>query len=167
MLVGFGMSQKYTPKREFLEQMGKVVPWAELVGLIEQRMPERATGRARIAIDSMQWCMPIGSGDGGGAAGRSVRSPMCAAGFWRGAHAGQEQVPAVPASAGAAWRGPEDFRNGKRSAAVEGLLRKSGMVIDAALIAAPSSSKNTTQIHTLLSLSNICMTRYKLMAGAA
>jgi transposase, IS5 family len=44
---------KKTRKREFLEEMGQVVPWAELVSLIAPYYPEGRNGRPPFALESM------------------------------------------------------------------------------------------------------------------
>lgn len=38
--LGLNLSTKKTRKREFLEEMNRVVPWAVLVALIEPRYPK-------------------------------------------------------------------------------------------------------------------------------
>ena len=43
--LNLNLTVKKTRKREFLEQMGQVVPWAALVGLIAPYYPEGLTGR--------------------------------------------------------------------------------------------------------------------------
>ena len=44
---------KRTRKREFLEQMEKVVPWGELVALITPFYPEGRNGRPPFSLHSM------------------------------------------------------------------------------------------------------------------
>ena len=39
--LGLNLSNKRTRKREFLDQMDKVVPWAELVELVAPHCPQR------------------------------------------------------------------------------------------------------------------------------
>ena len=62
---------KKTRKREFLEQMEHVVPWAALVALIAPCYPEGRTGRPPFALETMlrvhflqQLAQPVGPGDG-------------------------------------------------------------------------------------------------------
>ena len=43
--LNFDLSLKETCKREFLEQMQRVVPWANLVALIAPYYPEGLTNR--------------------------------------------------------------------------------------------------------------------------
>ncbi len=47
------LSAKRTRKREFLEQMERVVPWAALVALIAPYYPEGRTGRPPFALETM------------------------------------------------------------------------------------------------------------------
>ena len=66
------LSVKKTRKREFLEQMERVVPWAALVALIAPHYPEGRTGRPPFALETMlrvhlpsAMVQPVGPGDGG------------------------------------------------------------------------------------------------------
>lgn len=67
------LNAKKTRKREFFEQMERVVPWAELVTLIAPYYPEGRTGRPPFALETIlrthlvqQLAQPVGPGDGGG-----------------------------------------------------------------------------------------------------
>ena len=51
--LGLNLSTKKTRKREFLEQMNKVVPWDVLVGVVEPHWPKSKTGRPPFAIETM------------------------------------------------------------------------------------------------------------------
>jgi transposase, IS5 family len=44
-LSGFELSTKRTRKREFLEEMDRVIPWLELVTLVSAYSPSGKTGR--------------------------------------------------------------------------------------------------------------------------
>ena len=50
---GFELSRKRTRKREFLDEMNLVVPWAELVGLIRPHAPAGKTGRPPFAVETL------------------------------------------------------------------------------------------------------------------
>jgi transposase, IS5 family len=50
---GFELSAKRTRKREFLDEMNTVVPWAELVALVTPHAPVAKTGRPPFAIQTM------------------------------------------------------------------------------------------------------------------
>ena len=51
--TGFEKKSKRTRKREFLEEMELVVPWRDLVALIEPHCPPKTTGRPAFAIETM------------------------------------------------------------------------------------------------------------------
>ena len=51
--LDLNLSLKKKRKREFLEQMERVVPWAALVTLIAPYYPEGRTGRPPFALDTM------------------------------------------------------------------------------------------------------------------
>ena len=57
MLASFGpqpdLNAKKTRKREFLEQMNEVVPWAALVALIAPYYPQGRTGRPPFSLETM------------------------------------------------------------------------------------------------------------------
>ena len=50
---GFELVTKRTRKREFLDEMNLVVPWTELIGLIEPHAPAGKTGRPPFGISIM------------------------------------------------------------------------------------------------------------------
>ena len=51
--LDLNLSLKRTRKREFLEQMERVVPWAVLVALIAPYYPEGRTGRPPFPLETM------------------------------------------------------------------------------------------------------------------
>ena len=51
--LGLGTSTRRTRKREFLEEMERVVPWSALVALIEPHMPVGERGRPRFPAEPM------------------------------------------------------------------------------------------------------------------
>jgi IS5 family transposase len=55
MYTGFELRTKRTRKRAFLEQMDRVVPWAELVALIEPYAPKAGPkgGRPAFAVEKL------------------------------------------------------------------------------------------------------------------
>ena len=147
--LGLNLSTKKTRKREFLEEMNRVVPWSALVALIEPHAPRSRTGRPPFAIETMlrihflqQWF--------------SLSNPAM-----------EEALHDVPLYRefarldGAAPRLPDEttilrFRHlleahdlaARMLGTVndiltsKGLLLRAGTAVDATLIAAPSSTKN-------------------------
>ena len=51
--LGLNLSTKRTRKREFLEEMERVVPWAVLVQIVEPHYPRAKTGRPPFGIETM------------------------------------------------------------------------------------------------------------------
>ncbi|MGF6735751.1 hypothetical protein OKW50_007924 [Paraburkholderia youngii] len=51
--LGLDLSTKRTRKREFLDEMRRVVPWARLIALIEPHYPRGKTGRPPFPIATM------------------------------------------------------------------------------------------------------------------
>ena len=51
--LGLNLSTKKTRKREFLEQMDKVVPWAVLVEIVAPHYSQAKTGRPPFPIETM------------------------------------------------------------------------------------------------------------------
>ena len=49
----FDLSPKRTRKREFLDKMNRVVPWADLTMLIEPHYPKGKTGRPPFEVPTM------------------------------------------------------------------------------------------------------------------
>lgn len=149
--TGFEIVTKRTRKREFLDEMNLVVPWAELIALIEPHAPAGKTGRPPFAVPTM------------------LRIHFMQQWFGLSDPAMKEALHDVPLyrefaelDAGAT-RMPDEstilrFRHlleandlsiqlmGTINAtlATKGLLLKSGTVVDATLIAAPPSTKNRT-----------------------
>jgi hypothetical protein len=52
--LGLNLSTKRTRKREFLDQMNRVVPWSALIALIEPHYPKGKTGRRPMGLDVMR-----------------------------------------------------------------------------------------------------------------
>jgi IS5 family transposase len=51
--LGLNLSTKKTRKREFLEEMERVVPWGVLVQVVEPHYPKAKTGRPPFGIETM------------------------------------------------------------------------------------------------------------------
>lgn len=146
--LGLNLTTKRTRKREFLAQMERVAPWAALVELVAPYAPEGKKGRPPFAVETMlrihftqQWF--------------TLSDP--------GMEEALHDVPLLREFAGLGWdsRLPDEstilrFRHllEKHKLADQilalvndllsgkGLLLKAGTVVDATLIAAPSSTKN-------------------------
>ena len=146
---GLGLSTKRTCKREFLAQMEQVVPWAGLVDLVSPCAPPQKTGRPPVEIQTMlrihfmqQWFtlsdpameealhdVPLFREFARLTMGRWLPDEM----ILRFHHLLEEHKLADQILATV-----NDLLQRK------GLLLKTGAVVDAMLIAAPSSTKNQT-----------------------
>lgn len=149
--LGLNLSRKRTRKREFLEEMQRVVPWVDLIALIEPHYPKARTGRPPMGIDVM------------------LRIHLLQQWFGLSDPAMEEALHDVPlyrefaGLEGPMRRLPDEstilrFRHlleahglaAQMLATVNavlqerGLMLRSGTVVDAALISAPSSTKNRT-----------------------
>jgi len=147
--TGFELSIKRTRKREFLDEMNLVIPWAEVLGLLRRHAPESRMGRPPFALETM------------------LRIHLLQQFFGLSDPAMEEALHDVPLyrefarlDAGMS-RMPDEstilrFRHfleaHQLGAALlatvndglsrKGLLLRQGTVVDATLIAAPSSTKN-------------------------
>jgi IS5 family transposase len=147
--IGLNLSTKKTRKREFLEEMERVVPWSALVQVVEPYYPRAKTGRPPFEIETM------------------LRIHYLQQWFALSDPAMEEALHDMPVfrdfaklSEGGA-RLPDEttilrFRHllEKHDLATDmlrvvndilqakGLMMKKGTVVDATLIAAPSSTKN-------------------------
>jgi IS5 family transposase len=146
--LGLNLTTKRTRKREFLAQMERVVPWTALVELVMPYAPEGKKGRPPFAVEAM------------------LRIHFMQQWFTLSDPAMEEalhDMPLLREFAGLGWdrRLPDEstilrFRHllerhklAEQILAVvndllisQGLLLKAGTVVDATLIAAPSSTKN-------------------------
>ena len=149
--TGFELVTKRTRKREFLGEMNLVVPWAELVGLIEPHAPTGKTGRPPFAVATMlrihfmqQW---FGLSDP--AMEEALHDVPLYCEFAR-LDAGITRLP--DESTILRFRhlleeqglSQQIMDTINATLATKGLMLKTGTVVDATLIAAPSSTKNSS-----------------------
>ncbi len=150
---GFERKTKRTRKREFLDEMNLVVPWAELVSLIAPHAPAPGAkgGRPPFAVQTMlrihflqQW---FNLSD---PAMEEALYDMALFREFSGLDAGEDNLP--DESTILRFRHLLEAHNlslqilatVNATLAAKGLLLKSGTVVDATLIAAPSSTKNSS-----------------------
>lgn len=147
--LGLNLSTKRTRKREFLDEMERVVPWAALVQVVEPYYPKAKTGRPPFGIETMlrihylqQWFalsdpameealhdMPVFREFG--KLGDGVTRLPDETTILRFRHLLEKHDLAADM-----LRVVNDILQAK------GLMMKKGTVVDATLIAAPSSTKN-------------------------
>jgi IS5 family transposase len=150
---GFERMTKRTRKREFLDEMNLVVPWAKLVSLIAPHAPQPGAkgGRPPFAVDTMlrihslqQWF---------NLSDPAMEEALYDTPMFRefaGLDVGEDHLP--DESTILRFRhlleahnlGMQILTTVNATLAAKGLLLKSGTVVDATLIAAPSSTKNSS-----------------------
>jgi IS5 family transposase len=150
---GFERKTKRTRKREFLDEMNLVVPWSELVALVEPYAPSPAAkgGRPAFAAQTMlrihfiqQWF---------NLSDPAMEEALYDTPMFRefvGLDAGEDNLP--DESTILRFRhlleehqlSIQILATVNSTLAAKGLLLKSGTAIDATLIAAPSSTKNSS-----------------------
>lgn len=149
--LGLGQSTKRTRRREFLGEMESVVPWSDLVALVSPYMAEGKRGRPPFPVEPMlrihfmqQWFnlsdpamedalhdVPLFR-DFAGLGGWDDRLPDEST-ILRFRHVLEQHKLA-----------PQILKTVNDLLQHKGLLLKTGTVVDATLIAAPSSTKNAT-----------------------
>ena len=148
--LGLPNSSRRTRKREFLESMDRVVPWAELVGLIEPYAPESGRrGQQPFAVEAMlrihfmqQWF---------NLSDPAMEEALHDVPVFRDFAGLSNWADAMP-SGSSILRFRHLLERHKLAEQIlatvndllsaKGLLLKAGTVVDATLIAAPSSTKN-------------------------
>lgn len=146
--LGPELNVRKTRKREFLEQMDAVIPWAELVAVIAPYYPQGRTGRPPFALETMlrvhfmqQWFC--------------LSDPAMEEAFFDTPLFGQfaqlpEHGPVPDESTILRFRhrlekhklAEELFKTINDLLRQRGLMLRAGTLVDATLIAAPSSTKN-------------------------
>jgi transposase, IS5 family len=149
--LGLGQTSKRTRRREFLDEMERVVPWSDLVALVAPYMPEGKRGRPPFAVEVMlrihfmqQWFT---------LSDPAMEEALHDVPLFRefaGVEGWDERLP----DESTILRFRHVLEKHKLAAQIlqtindllshKGLLLKSGTVVDATLIAAPSSTKNAT-----------------------
>ena len=149
--LGLDLTAKKTRKREFLEEMDRVVPWGELVALIEPYSPRAKTGRPPFAIQTMlrihfmqQWF---------GLSDPAMEEALFDVPMYREFAQLPDGLVRLPdESTILRFRhllekhglAAQMFAAVNATLGAKGLMLKTGSVVDATLIAAPSSTKNST-----------------------
>ncbi len=146
--LGLNMSTRRTRKAVLLDEMGQVMPWAELVALIAAHAPVAKTGRPPFDLEMMlrihclqQW---FGLSDLGAEEAlfeMSIYRDFCGL---SGTHRIPDRVSVLR------FRhllqehdlSPRILQIINDKLSTQGLMLKTGTVVDATLIAAPSSTKN-------------------------
>jgi IS5 family transposase len=147
---GFELATKRTRKREFLDEMNLVVPWAELIALVQPHAPAGKTGRPPFAVATMLRIhfMHLWFGLSDPAMEEALHDVPLYREFAR-LDAGITRLP--DESTILRFRhlleanelSVQLLATINATLAAKGLMLKTGTVVDATLIAAPSSTKNS------------------------
>ena len=148
--LGLDLTQRKTRKAVFLDEMDRVVPWAQLLALIAPHAPRKERGRPPFAIEAMlrihflqQWF---------GLSDVAMEEALFDVPLYR-QFAGLGGMSRLPDRVSILrFRhlleqhdlAPKMLEAVNATLAAKGLLLKAGTVVDATLIAAPSSTKNST-----------------------
>lgn len=143
------LNKRRTRKAVFLDEMELVVPWLELVGLIEPHAPRASTGRPAFGLEVMlrihfvqQWF---------GLSDAAMEEALFDVPLYR-TFVGLGLVERIPDRVSILrFRhlleehelAPQILATVNATLADRGLMLRSGTVVDATLIAAPSSTKNS------------------------
>ena len=147
--LGLNLSTKKTRKAKFLDEMERVVPWAALVQIVEPHCPRAKTGRPPFAVETMlrihylqQWFS---------LSDPAMEEALHDTPLFRGFAKIDQGVARLPDETTILrFRhllerhnlAPDMLRLVNDILGAKGLLLRTGTVVDATLIAAPSSTKN-------------------------
>jgi IS5 family transposase len=147
--LGLNLSTKKTRKREFLEEMEHVVPWAALVQIVEPHCPRAKTGRPPMSVETMlrihylqQWF---------GLSDPAMEEALHDVPLYREfAKLGDAQARLPDETTILRFRhllerhnlAPDMLRLVNDILLAKGLMLRTGTAVDATLISAPSSTKN-------------------------
>jgi IS5 family transposase len=149
--LGLNLTAKRTRKREFLDEMNYVVPWADLVALVTPFAPAGKKGRPPFAVEAMlrlhfmqQWF---------GLSDPAMEEALHDVPLYR-EFAGLDNWTTRLPDESTILRFRHLLEKHKLAAQIlalindmlasKGLLLRAGTVVDATLIAAPSSTKNAS-----------------------
>ena len=149
--LGLNLSTKKTRKREFLEEMERVVPWAALVQIVEPYCPRAKTGRPPFAVETMLRIhyLQLWFGLSDPAMEEALHDVPLYREF---ARLGEARSRLPDETTILRFRhllerhdlAPDMLRLVNDLLQAKGLMLRTGTAVDATLIAAPSSTKNAS-----------------------
>ena len=149
--LGLNLSTKKTRKREFLEEMERVVPWAALVQIVEPYCPRAKTGRPPFAVETMLRIhyLQLWFGLSDPAMEEALHDVPLYREF---ARLGDAQARLPDETTILRFRhllerhnlAPDMLRLVNDLLQAKGLMLRTGTAVDATLISAPSSTKNAS-----------------------
>jgi transposase, IS5 family len=147
--LGLGQSNKRTRRRVFLEEMDRVVPWAELVALISPYMPEGRRGRPPFAVEVMlrvhfmqQWFNLSDPAMEEALHDMALFRDFAGLGGWDERVPDETTILRFRRVLETHKLAPQILQTINDLLRAKGLMLRAGTVVDATLIAAPSSTKN-------------------------
>ena len=149
--LGLGTSTRRTRKREFLEEMDRVVPWSALVALIEPHMPVGERGRPRFPAEPMlrihfmqQWFTLSDPAMEEALHDVPLFREFAGLGGWSDHLPDESTILRFRHLLEKEKLAPKIFEAVNQVLRDKGLMLRAGTVVDATLISAPSSTKNAS-----------------------
>jgi IS5 family transposase len=149
--LGLGQSNKRTRRRVFLEEMDRVVPWSELVALISPFMPEGRRGRPPFAVEVMlrvhfmqQWFNLSDPAMEEALHDMALFRDFAGLGGWDERVPDETTILRFRRVLEKHKLAPQILQTINDLLRSKGLMLRAGTVVDATLIAAPSSTKNAS-----------------------
>lgn len=147
--LGLGQSSKRTRRRVFLDEMDSVVPWSELVALISPYMPEGRRGRPPFAVEVMlrihfmqQWFNLSDPAMEEALHDMALFRDFAGLGGWDKPVPDETTILRFRRVLEKHKLAPKILETINDLLRNKGLMLRAGTVVDATLIAAPSSTKN-------------------------
>ena len=147
--LGLGQSIKRTRRRVFLDEMDSVVPWSELVALISPYMPEGRRGRPPFAVEVMlrihfmqQWFNLSDPAMEEALHDMALFRDFAGLGNWNEPVPDETTILRFRRVLEKHKLAPKILETINDLLRNKGLMLRAGTVVDATLIAAPSSTKN-------------------------
>ena len=147
--LGLGQSSKRTRRRVFLEEMDRVVPWSDLVALISPYMPEGRRGRPPFAVEVMlrvhfmqQWFNLSDPAMEEALHDMALFRDFAGLGGWDDRVPDETTILRFRRVLEKHKLAPKVLQTINDLLRSKGLMLRAGTVVDATLIAAPSSTKN-------------------------
>ena len=149
--LGLGNSTKRTRKVAFLAEMERVVPWSALVELVAPYAPEGRRGRPPFSVETMlrihfmqQWFTLSDPAMEEALHDTPLFREFAGVGGWSDRVPDETTILRFRHLLEKHKLAPEILKSVNELLSAKGLLLKAGTVVDATLIAAPSSTKNKT-----------------------
>ncbi len=147
--LGLGQSSKRTRRRVFLEEMNRVAPWSELVALISPYMPEGRCGRPPFAVEVMlrihfmqQWFNLSDPATEEAQHDMALFRDFASLGGWDERVQDEATILRFQRVLEKHKMAPQVLETINNLPLSKDLMLRAGTVVDATLIAAPSSTKN-------------------------